>query len=233
MKNSFKVGDIVKILPRNGSQEDYHPQYVDGMLKYVGQLATITQVGKISCNIDLNNSYYWPFNALQLVTSEMDKTINSNELKNGDYIKIVDLYTKQFCIYIFKEMIDNKIYRHAAYFSIFKNIDICSNKFYSINNYIKITYATEEEKKLFDNALLKKGYRWNSLTNQLEIIGVVDLPTNGLAVQSVLRNSIYGSIQKVDDMFTGTLSCTKEEKQTETELNLFPEKKHYQLNFNY
>ena len=27
--------------------------------------------------------------------------------------------------------------------------------------------------------------------------------------------------------------CTKEEIQTKTELNLFPTKKHYQLNFNY
>ena len=229
-----QVGDKVKILPRNGSQEDYYPQYIDGMLKYVGQLAIITQVMKTSCNIDLDDGmFHWPYEALQLVNSEMDKTINPNELKNGDYIKITNTATDSSSIYIFREVKNNIIYRHADYSLINKSINVNPDICWLIGNATKITYATEEERKLLDKALLEQGFRWNSSTKQLESIGVVDLPTNDLTVQSVLCNSIYDSIQKVDSIFEGTPNCAKKEKQTKTELNLFPKKKHYQLNFNY
>lgn len=199
----FKVGDKVKILSRNGSKEDYYPQYVNGMQKYAGRLATITKVTKISCQIDLDDSsYYWPFNVLQLVTSEMDETVDLHELKNGDYIKITSHLLKDFSlIYIFKEVKNKSIYRHVSYDIESKTIDVNSKTWWLFENNTKITYATEEESKLLDEALLKEGYRWNNLTKQLYNIGVAN--------------------------------HTKEETQTETELNLFPKKKHYQLNFNY
>lgn len=64
---------------------------------------------------------------------------------------------------------------------------------------------------------------------QLDSIGLVDISTNDLRVQPIELSSLCTScltnyIQRVD---------TIEEPQTETELNLFPKKKHYQLNFNY
>lgn len=233
--SQLKVGDKVKILPRNSSQEDYYPQYVDGMLKYVGQLATITQVMKTSCNIDLDDSsYYWPFNALQLVTSEIGETVDPHKLKNGDYIKITSHLLKDLSlIYIFKEIKNKSIYRHVSYNIESKTIDVNSKTWWLFENNTEITYATEEESKLLDEALLKEGYRWNSLTKQLDSIGIVDISTNGLTYQPADVSSFYNSIQKAMDTITGTINWKKEEIQTETGLNLFPKKKHYQLNFNY
>jgi hypothetical protein len=164
----------------------------------------------------------------------MDEIVNPHNLKNGDYIKITNNKSISY-IYIFREIRDGNIYRHAAYSSYSKDISVNPNQYWSIKNDTKITYATEEEKRLLDNALLEKCYRWNSLTKQLESIGVVDLGINDLSVlQPIhLSSSFYDSILGINNMPTGTISCTKEEPQTETELNLFPKKKHYQLNFNY
>ena len=63
----------------------------------------------------------------------------------------------------------------------------------------------------------------------------VDLGINDLTALQLIHSSssFYDSILGINNMPTGTPSGTKEEKQTETELNLFPKKKHYQLNFNY
>lgn len=235
----FKVGDKVKILPRNSPQEDYYPQYVDGMLKYVGQLATITQVMKTSCNIDLDDSsYYWPFNALQLVTSEIGETVDPHKLKNGDYIKLTSALCKNTSlIYIVKEVKDNVIYRHASYSLSDKNISVDSDRHWFVIKTTEITYATEEERKLLNNALLKEGFIWNDLTKQLESVGEVNVSltntySTGINVQPLDLSSIQASIQNFYD-YTKLLNHTKEEPQTETELNLFPKKKHYQLNFNY
>lgn len=48
----FKVGDIVKILPRDDSTK-YLPFYVDDMQTYTGRLATVTKVFSESCYIIL------------------------------------------------------------------------------------------------------------------------------------------------------------------------------------
>lgn len=74
MENSFKVGDIVKILPKDDST-NYLPSYVNSMRRYAGQLATITNINEQSCQINLDRGvYYWPIKALQLVTSETVQT---------------------------------------------------------------------------------------------------------------------------------------------------------------
>lgn len=234
----FKVGDIVKILPKDDST-NYLPSYMYGMEQYAGQIATIINISGKSCQINLDRGiYYWPFNALQLVNSEMDKTVDPSELKNGDYIKITSSVADVSLIYLFKEVKNNRIYRHASYFPDNKNANVNPNNCWIANSTTKITYATEEEKKLLDNVLLEQGYKWNNLTKQLDSIGLVNIGLtntypNGISAQPVDVSSFRNSIQKTNDMITGTLSCTKEETQTETELNLFPKKKHYQLNFNY
>ncbi len=222
MKNFFEVGDKVKIL--------HSPNYIDDMRKYEGRLATITKITIAGYHIDLDNGcYYWSYETLQLVTSEMNKTVDPCELKNGDYVKITnDLVNSISFIYLFKEMKDKKIYRHASYCLDDGTINLDPNTLWNITSMTKITYATEEEKKLLDKALLKQGYIWNKLTKHLENIGLINL-----SAQPVDFSSFRNSIQKTSDVITGTLNCTKEEPQTETELNLFPKKKHYQLNFNY
>lgn len=224
----FKVGDKVKILPRDDSAK-YLPLYVDSMQKYTGQLATVTIVTSNGCRIDLDNSFWnWPFNALELITSETDETVDPDELKNGDYIKITNsLADKVTYIYIFKNMKDKKICRHVAYHLDSKAISFNPNIGWDFTKTTKINYATEEERKLLNKALLEQGFVWNDLTKQLDFIGLIDLN-----VQPIDFSTFKNSIQKANDI-TNLLSCTKEEPQTETELNLFPTKKHYQLNFNY
>lgn len=234
MENSFKVGDKVKILPKNVSQE-YWPTYVDGMIEYAGQLATIIRIinpNHYKINLD-NGSHIWSHEILQLVTSETDKLIDINELKNGDYIKLTSTLGKRLSlIYLFRKVKDNIIYRHASYSPSNNSIDIDPNKHWSFNNTTKITYATEEERKLLDNALIKEGYVWNEITKQLDsIISLTDTSLTSISFQPVDYSSFKNCIQC--DMRTGTSDYIKEEKQTEAELNLFPKKKHYQLDFNY
>lgn len=234
----FKVGDKVKILPRNGFQEDYYPKYVDGMLKYAGRLATITLVMETSYKIDLDDSkYYWPFEALQLVISEIDEPVDPHNLKNGDYIKIINTSTDIPFIYLFREVKNNIIYKHAAYSLMDKNIYVYPDNNWLVNSTTKITYATKEEKQLLDKALLEQGYIWNNSTKQLDSIGVVDVSLantylNDFSVPSVDVSSFQNFIQRINTV-TNLLSDTKEKSQTETELNMFPTKKHCQLNFNY
>ena len=234
--SQFKVGDIVKILPRDASQK-FSSNYTDGMQKYEGRLARITKVTMAGYHIDLDNGcYYWPFNALQLSTLETIKLVSPYELKNGDYIKITNYLFDGIpfvYVYLFKETKNNIIYRHAAYNLYDKVIDLDPTTYWRVTNATKITYATEEERKLLDNALLERGYWWNSSTKQLDNIGTVDIGIDSSNITLVDTSSFRNSIQKINDMITGTISCTKEEPQTETELNLFPKKKHYQLNFNY
>lgn len=222
----FKVGDKVKILPRYDCATNYYPTYTDTMQKYVGQLATITNVYKLSCQIDLDDSsYYWPLNALQLVTSEIGETVDPHKLKNGDYIKITSHLLKDLSlIYIFKEVKNKSIYRHVSYNIESKTIDVNSKTWWLFENNTEITYATEEERKLLDNALIKEGYVWNEVTKQLD--SIMNLIGTNLTNTCTTGINVY-------DMRIDTPDCTKEEKQTETELNLFPKKKHYQLNFNY
>ena len=227
MENPFKIGDKVKILPKDDST-NYLPLYTYAMERYAGQLATIINISRQSCQINLDRGvYYWPFNALQLVTSEVDKTVNPSELKNGDYIKLTNTYTKTSLIYLFKEVKDDVIYKHAAYSLSNKNISVDLDRHWFVSKTTKINYATEEERKLLNKALLEQGFVWNDLTKQLDFIGLIDLN-----VQPIDFSTFKNSIQKATDV-TNLLSCTEKEPQTETELNLFPKKKHYQLNFNY
>lgn len=166
-----------------------------------------------------------------------NQNVSPYNLKNGDYIKIISTKSDMSFIYLFKEMQRNRIWRHASY-DLKHRISNVYPRYWLFNDNTKITYATEEEKKLLDNALLEKGYIWNNLTKQLDSIDSVNIDltntcSNGIIAQPVDVSSFRDSIERVHDMFVDSLSCAKEEPQTETELNLFPEKKHYQLNFNY
>lgn len=237
MINSFKVGDKVKILPKDDSTK-YYPSYVNGMQKYTGQLATVTIVTSNNCRIDLDKGYWsWPFDALELITSETDETVNPCNIKNGDYIKITNILCEDTFIYLFREIKNNIIYRHASYFLNNNTLNVNPYNRWSNSRNTKITYATKEERKLLDKALLEQGLVWNDLTKQLDSIGLINVslvntyPT-GISAQPVDVSSFRNSIQRANDV-ANVLSYTQEEPQTETKLNLFPTKKHYQLNFNY
>lgn len=41
MEAKFKIGDKVKILPRNGRADQYRSYYATNMIRYIGQIATI------------------------------------------------------------------------------------------------------------------------------------------------------------------------------------------------
>lgn len=54
MEAQFKVGDKVKVLPRNYPVDRYRSRYTDGMTKYIGQIATICER---YCNVEYPTSY--------------------------------------------------------------------------------------------------------------------------------------------------------------------------------
>ena len=166
-----------------------------------------------------------------------NQNVSPYNLKNGDYIKLTSTKFNIPSIYLFKEMQGNRLERHASYDLKHKTISV-QPQHWLFGDSTKITYATEEERKLLDNALLERGLKWNNLTKQLDSIDSVNIDltntcSNGIIAQPVDVSSFRDSIERVHDMFVDSLSCAKEEPQTETELNLFPKKKHYQLNFNY
>lgn len=166
-----------------------------------------------------------------------NQNVSPYNLKNGDYIKIISTKSNISFIYLFKEMQSNRIWRHASY-DLKCRISSVYPHYCLFNDNTKITYATEEERKLLDNALLEQGFKWNNLTKQLESIGIVDIKPKDFNVSSIdslhLDTScIKSQIQRLNDMLMDSPNYRKRETQTETELNLFPKKKHYQLNFNY
>lgn len=166
-----------------------------------------------------------------------NQNVSPYNLKNGDYIKIISTKFDIPFICLFKEMQSNRIWRHASYDLKYRTSDVYP-RYWLFNDNTKITYATEEERKLLDNVLLEQGLKWNNLTKQLDNIGVVDTSINNLKVQPIDISPLYpsyvnNSIQRINDLLTDLPSFTKTETQIETELNLFPKKKHYQLNFNY
>lgn len=204
----FKVGDKVKILPRKGDPEDYIGTYIDEMLQFVGKTATIRKVNPDSIYL-VENKWTWDSKALELVgEKEESKTIDIHQAKDGDYISITNNIGIKYIV-LFKGIEGNLVLRHATY-------NLCSHKLGFIKtNGLKswgtlldismVNYATEEEKQLLDSKLLEAGYKWNNSTKKLEAI---DSPNT-------------------------LINRDKPETQFEAELNLFPTKKHYQLNFNY
>lgn len=146
------------------------------------------------------------------VSSESkDKYLHPTELKDGDFIKIWNDWAR--FIYIFKKYENNNIYRYASFDLNYNDADTNSHiKWGEFKESTKITYATEEEKNLLNEALFKKGYIWNNSTKKLDTI------QNLISSDNVKYNI---SLDFVED------NMNKEE------LNLFPTKKHYQLNFNY
>lgn len=221
----FKVGDKVEILDRIGDESSYHPRYTD-----------IKKITGIDSLILDNNNYHWYKKAVKLVNEE--KYLHPSELKDGDFIKISGGRFNFEYIYIFKEYKENNIYRYIS-------VDLKSNTLnidsYTYWNYsvgvTKITYATEEEKNLLNEALLKEGYIWDNTTKQLLKVGTATLSSDiGIPEQTDLYytdtaikpTAIYNGIP----IYSADAIANLKEKSKE-ELNLFPTKKHYQLNFNY
>lgn len=228
----FKVGDTVKILDRVGEEINYSPIYTNNMLKYAGTLTSIKEItGYGSLKLD-NNDCYWDKKAVKLVNE--DKEVHPSRLKEGDYIKLYSENTKISFLYIVKEVKGNNIYRHAGY-------DIDSNLLYidavshwSLSDSTKITYATPEEKKRLNDILLKRGYIWNNEAKQLQNVdtitinnstGIIDIPKEYCISDCISRvNPTHIPSHPKYGVFVDT---------DKKELNLFPTKKHYQLNFNY
>ena len=245
-KPKFKIGDKVRILPRQGSSEDYRSSYVDEMLDCVGKTAII-----VSCDLAnittikwpddgyvyILEGYSWSWNSsmLELVEnsdSKEEEYIHPSKLKDGDFIKIRYGNTKDF-IYIFKEYENDCVYRHVSLDlndSMLNTNSSCWGKFTSND---KITYATEEEKKLLNEALLKGGYIWDNSTKELKSIQSATLMNlDAITVGPVTNIGLIDYPITSKTKYYISLDSVEEEINKE-ELNLFPTKKHYQLNFNY
>lgn len=130
-----------------------------------------------------------------------------NQAKDGDYLSITNNIGTKYIV-LFRNINGISVTRYATYNSNANVLYFNAQKNYGCWGYLsgisKVNYATEEEKRLLDSKLLEEGYRWNSFTKKLEAI---DSSTS--------------------------INMDKPETQFEAELNLFPTKKHYQLNFNY
>lgn len=164
------------------------------------------------------------------------KEVQPSELKAGDYIRISD---RNFTfIYIFKEYKNDVIYRYVNYDL---DTDMCDTNGTGCwggycSSYDKITYATEEEKRLLNDALLEKGYIWDNVNKKLVEVGSANLTTteqSDLDIADILYDTpstiaINKYVISNDGLYT-----EKIQEEPKEELNLFPTKKHYQLNFNY
>lgn len=83
ISSDLKVGDRVVILPRVKMESLYTPIYTDTMMKYAGETAIITSVGKNSCKLDIDgSSYYWPKEALKLSDEAICKEASKQEFKS-------------------------------------------------------------------------------------------------------------------------------------------------------
>ena len=206
----FKVGDKVRILPRN-SDIFYTPMYTDGMTQYAGQIDTVSEIHDKTGSISLEriSDYYWNPKALELVNEkEESKAMNVNQAKDGDYLSITNNNGNKYIV-IFRNIKDKEVIRYATYDSDANALYFDAQKNYgywgNLSGISKVNYATEEEKQLLDSELREAGYSWNNSTKKLEAI---DSPNT-------------------------LINRDKPETQFEAEVNLFPTKKHYQLNFNY
>lgn len=193
----FKIGDKVRILPKDDNLR-YFPTYLSGMQKYSGQISTVCEIENGS--VKLANDFWWDPKALELVDEkEESKTIDINQVRDGDYIIITNNRGIKYIV-LFKCIKNSSIIRHATY-------NLSTEEFYfsiygywgELSSVSRIDYATEEEKQLLDSKLLEKGYRWNNFTKEIEGIDSSDISIN----------------------------IDKPETQFEAELNLFPTKKHY------
>lgn len=241
MAPKFKIGDKVRILPRQGSSEDYRSAYVDEMLKYVGRTATIKW-----CNItdliagkwpddgyvymleEFGFGWNWNSSMLELVEnsdSKEEEYIHPSKLKDGDFIRIRTGNYKGL-IYIFKEYKDNNIYRYVSLDLNDSELNTNSSVGWgTFTSNDKITYATEEERKLLLEALAKEGYYWDFGANTLTPIETITLA----------KSISVDTVQPITNPYKTPINLFNPNSKQEdfNELNLFPTKKHYQLNFNY
>ena len=230
----FKVGDKVKILDRVGDERSYYPSYTNNMLKYAGNITSIKEITNRGALVLDNNDYFWDKKAVKLVNE--DKYLYPSQLKDGDFIKIGNSFVTY--IYIFKEYKNNIIYRHASFNLNNSRINIDPFINWScIDKTIKITYATEEEKILLNTALLKEGYIWNDLTKKLQNIQTVALSNNSVVTINGLPMvndlvDIYNFYPAISHIKYRVFTDSIKEKTNKEELNLFPTKEHYRLNFN-
>lgn len=91
--SKLNVGDKVLILPRTRPKEDYRHGYIDEMLPFSNNIATVTTVYSDCCNLDICDIHYnWDFDILL----KLDKPVNYNKLSEGEIIvlKIGDEYIK-------------------------------------------------------------------------------------------------------------------------------------------
>ena len=115
----YKVGQIVKVLPRAKDIDDYFPAYIDDMLKYVGQTLRIKRVGFNYYYLEGNN-WQWPEETLCL-PEEM------NQYHSGDFVIVKPripeyIYTVNFC----DQMLD--------YVGTVQEIEVCSGNLCMLKN---------------------------------------------------------------------------------------------------
>lgn len=86
---------------------------------------------------------------------------------------------------------------------------------------------------------MKKGYIWNNSTKQLQKVDTITLPNNigTIDIPDQINSCCYNTIDGVAKIHTNVIypaaDITGLKEKSKEELNLFPTKKHYQLNFNY
>ena len=86
-------GDKVLVLPRIGNVDSYYGTYVDDMLQYENNVATITTCKPLYCLLDISeDKYVWDPKALL----KLDKPVNYYDLSEGNTVvfKIGEDYIK-------------------------------------------------------------------------------------------------------------------------------------------
>lgn len=137
-----------------------------------------------------------------------DKNMQS-QFKDGDYISIEKDGDIRY-IMIFKQFVDNRIYRYANYCYRSGNLLIDKGG-YLINDGFIVEHATKGESKILDNELLERGLAWDATCKKL-----------------VSADAIKSKVLEKYDCISNLIA----DKKTESEkINLFPAKKHYQFNF--
>lgn len=97
-----------------------------------------------------------------------------SEFKDGDYVSIMH-NNELLWIMIFKQRSGNTIYRYANYSNTTKNLYLDEDGCITLTSNKIIRYATEEEQKILDDELFKKGLVWDAVNKKL-------VPVNTIAI---------------------------------------------------
>lgn len=99
MAHEYKVGDLVRILPREGCSGDYMYSFTESMLPFVGQVCKITRISRNDHNgsshkkLDDGHMYLLEGNSFTWASSMFEpydeKKITSPKFKEGDIVEVL------------------------------------------------------------------------------------------------------------------------------------------------